>query len=206
MKIREATVAETASRRIGKAPFVNTMYNSWTDHPSYTRCISRPMPRIGQSYNHGMQILQSPGYVVIFYESMHDARIISVDGRPHLDKSIQQWNGDSRGRWEGQTLVIDWTNFTDKQEREGAPQGKMRFIERLTRVDATTINYEVTVDAPEIWTRQWKFLNPWRSDDPNYKSPEDLYEFACHEGNYRTMYASLVGTKLLKQAAASPAK
>jgi len=201
-KIRQQLVAEASARRVGTPPFVSTIYDSWADHPAYTRCVARPMPRVGQSYNHGIQVLQSPGYVVIFYESMHDARIVPLDGRPHLDKSIQLWNGDSRGHWEGNTLVIDWANFTDKQEWEGSPQGSMHFVERLTRIDAKTIKYEVAVDAPTIWTSPWKFDQPWRADDANYQQPEDLYEYACHEGNYRTMQNSLVGSRLLKEEAA----
>ena len=94
------------------------------------------MPRQNQAYNHGVQILQAPGYVVIHYESMHDVRFIPLDGRPHLPAHIRLWNGDSRGRWEGDTLVVDWTNFDPRQEYEGAHQTNMHFVERFTRVDA----------------------------------------------------------------------
>jgi hypothetical protein len=160
------------------------------------------MPRIGQAYNHGVMILQTPASVAIFYESMHDVRIVPLDGRPHLHSSIRQWNGDARGRWEGNTLVVDWTNFTEKQEFAGAPQGTMRFTERFTKVDANTINYEVTVTDSATWTRPWTFVLPWRADDPNYQKPEDLYEYACHEGNYRMMENSLKGTRALKRAQA----
>ena len=198
-KKREERIAADAARRIGE----DTLYNSWTDHPTYTRCVSRPMPRIGQAYNHGVMILQTPTTVAIFYESMHDVRIIPLDGRPHLHPSVRQWNGDARGRWEGNTLVVDWTNFTEKQEFAGAPQGTMRFTERFTRVDAKTINYQVTVTDPETWTRPWTFALPWRADDPNYQTPVDLYEYACHEGNYRMMENSLKGTRALKQARTS---
>lgn len=197
-KTRERRVADAAARRIGEV----TLYNTWEDHPNYTRCVSRPMPRIGQAYNHGVLVLQTPGYVALFYESMHDVRIVPLDGRPHLHSSIRQWNGDARGRFEGHTLVVDWTNFTDTQEFAGAPQGTMRFTERFTRIDTNTINYEVTVTDPGTWTRPWTFLLPWRSDDPNYQKPEDLYEYACHEGNYRMMENSLRGTRKLKEAGA----
>jgi hypothetical protein len=195
-KTRDERVAAATARRIGE----QTLYNTWEDHPMYTRCVARPMPRIGQAYNHGVLILQTPGYVAIYYESMHDTRIIPLDGRPHLHPSIRQWNGDARGRWQGNTLVVDWTNFTDKQEFAGAPQGTMRFTERFRKIDANTINYEVTVTDPATWTRPWTFVLPWRSDDPNYQSPEDLYEYACHEGNYRMMENSLKGSRALKQA------
>jgi hypothetical protein len=194
-RAREAQIAADAARRVGR----EEIFNTWADHPVYTRCISRAMPRYGQAYNHGLMILQTPTTVAIFYESMHDVRIIPLDGRPHLHSSIRQWNGDSRGRWEGNTLVVDSTNFTDKQEFAGAPQGNMRFTERFTRVDATTINYEVTVTDPTTWTRPWTFAMPWRADDPNYQTYAHLYEYACHEGNFRMMENSLKGSRLLKQ-------
>lgn len=198
-KTRQVLVAEAAGRRVGVPPFVHTLYKTWQDHPAFTRCLSRPMPRIGQSYNHGIQVLQTPGQVVIHYESMHDVRVIPLDGRPHLDPAIQQWNGDSRGHWEGNTLVVDWSNFTQKQEFEGAPQGTMHIVERFTRIDANTINYEITVNDPATWTRPWTFSLPWRADDPGYQNPEDLYEYACHEGNYRMMEDSLSGSRALQQ-------
>jgi hypothetical protein len=209
LKIRADQQAAARSKRVGTPPFVHTLINSWEDHPSYTRCISRPMPRLGQEYNHGLEILQTPGQVVIFYESMHDVRVIPLDGRPHLDGSIRQYNGDSRGHWEGDTLVVDWTNFTDKQLVNlfgNVPQGNMHITERFTKVDAHTVNYEVTVEDPMTWTRPFTFILPWRSDDPNYQNPEDLYEFACHEGNYRMMEDSLNGTRTLKESIAAGGK
>jgi hypothetical protein len=206
-KIRADIEAEEAARTIGK----ETIYNTWADHSLYTRCFARPVPRLGQAYNHGVQILQMPGYVAIHYESMHDVRIIPLDSRPHVDSSIRLLNGDSRGHWEGNTLVVDSTNFTDKQRFgpawlngdgwEGLPQGNMRFTERFTKVDAKTIDYVVTVEDPTMYTRPWTFVLPWKADDPNYQKPEDLYEFACHEGNYRMMEDALSGSQALKKAA-----
>ncbi len=203
-KARDQLVKEAAERRVTIGSVQHTLYDSWTDHPAYTRCLARPMPRIGQSYNHGLEILQTPGTVVIHYESLHDVRIIPLDKSPHIDSSIRQWNGDSRGHWEGNTLVIDWTNFTDKQEFQGQPQGNMHFIERLTKVDANTIRYEVTVEDPTTWTAPWKFLTLWRGDDPVYRKAEDLYEYACHEGNYRMMEDSLLGTRAVKETGKQP--
>jgi hypothetical protein len=200
-KLRDQLTAEAAGRRVGTPPFDHVIYRSWKDLPAYTQCLSRPMPRQNQAYNHGLQILQVPGYVVIHYESMHDVRFIPLDGRPHLPGNIRLWNGDSRGHWEGNTLVVDWTNFDPRQEYEGAQQGNMHFVERFTRVDAKTINYEVTVDDPTTWTKSWKFLLPWRADDPNYQKPEDLYEYACHEGNYRQMEDALSGSRVVESAA-----
>lgn len=198
-KLRRENVARLAAKRIGKDEITNT----WADHTNYNRCISRPMPRVWQEYNQGVEILQTPGLVAIFYESMHDVRLIPVDGSPHLDASLRQWNGDSRGRWEGNTLVVDWTNFSDKQRTDdsapfgGFTQGNMRFTERFTKIDADTINYEVTVYDPEIWTKPWTLALPWRANDAAYKGPEDLFEYACHEGNYRMMEDTITGTRLL---------
>jgi hypothetical protein len=157
---------------------------------TYERCFARPIPRTPTSYNNAGQILQTPGYVVIHYESMHDTRVIPLGDRPHLGRNIQQWNGDPRGRWEGHTLVVDSTNFSDKQDYRGNPvhwaqagrllsQRTLHLVERFTRVDADTIEYEVTVDDPRTWTRPWKFLLPWKKND-RYQ----IFEYACHEGNY----------------------
>jgi hypothetical protein len=140
-------------------------------------------------YNNAYQITQVSGYVVITYEMIHESRIIPLDGRAHVDASIRLWNGDSRGRWEGDTLVVDTTNFNGKgQISTSAAGGRMRgipqsdaahIIERFTRMDADTILYEVSIDDPKIYTRPWKLEIPL-THDPDYV----IYEYACHEGNY----------------------
>jgi hypothetical protein len=197
---RDRLTAEAAARRVG--PYV--LYHTWSELPIYTQCVSRPMPRIWQSYNHGAEILQAPGYVVIFYESMHNARIIPLDGRPHLPDNVRLWDGDSRGHWEGDTLVVEWTNFDPRQqwpEYEGSVgQGNVHVVERFTRVDANTINEVVTVADSTTWVKPWTYVLPWRADDPNYQRPEDLYEFACHEGNYRQMENALSGSRAIVAA------
>ena len=204
---REAEIESRRVSRVGGDGETNldTVYNTWNDLPAYHRCQARPVPRTWQAYNHGVQILQTPGYVVLHYESMHDARIIPLDGGPRLDAGIRQWNGSSRGHWEGDTLVVHLTNFTDKQTtfplRSGAtesliPMGDMQFVERFTRIDKDTIRYEVTVDSPTTWTEPWTFVLPWKSDD-QYQLPEHIYEFACHEGNYRMMEGTLKGSRAL---------
>ena len=209
-QIYDERVAELATRQVGEEPLIYTLYDTWEDHPVYTRCVARPMPRLTQGYNHGLQVLQTPGYVVIYYESLHDTRVIPLDGRPHIDSSIRQWNGDARGHWEGDTLVVDWQNFTDKQffmsippaiglRNMSLPQGNIRVVERLTKVDENTIDYEVTVHDPTTWTQPWTLILPWRADDPSYQSPVDLYEFGCHEGNYRMMENSLRGSRVLRE-------
>jgi len=201
-KLRAEMQARAASKRIGK----NELVDTWEDLPIYNRCIARPMPRVTQEYNQGVEILQSPGLVTIFYESMHDVRMIPLDGSPHLDPSIRQWDGDSRGHWEGNTLVVDSTNFTDKEKSDGSapfggfPQGNLHLIERFTRVNSDTIDYLVTVEDPAIWTRPFTFTLPWRADDPSYKGPEDLFEYACHEGNYRMMEDDITAAQVLRKS------
>ena len=157
--------------------------------------MSRTVPRTGGGYNHGIQIVQTPGYVVVNYEWLHDARIIPLDARPALDGTVRQWNGSSRGHWEGDTLVVHLTNFTDETIFRGLPMGDMEFVERFTRIDQNTVEYSVTVNDP-AWTQPWMFILPLRGDD-QYQSPEDLYEFACHEGNFRTMEDALKGSLTL---------
>jgi len=202
-KIRAENAARAASKRIGK----NELIETWEDLPNYNRCIARPMPRVTQEYNQGAEILQTPGFVTIFYESMHDVRVIPTDGRPHVDPSVRLWNGDSRGHWEGNTLVVDWTNFSDKGRSDGSapfggfPQTNLHVTERFTRVNANTIDYLVTVEDPTIWTRPFTFDLPWRGDDPTYRGPDDLFEYACHEGNYRMMENDITAAHAVKAAA-----
>jgi hypothetical protein len=129
------------------------------------------------AYNNNYQILQTPGYVVIFIEMIHDVRIIPLDGRPHLPGHIRQWMGDPRGHWEGNTLVVDTTNFSGKNPFRGS-DGNLHLIERFTRIDPDTILYRFTVDDPTAFTK------PWTGEAPMTKTPGPLYEYACHEGNY----------------------
>jgi hypothetical protein len=143
------------------------------------RCIARPNvgpPLLPAAYNSNLQIVQSPGYVVIESEMIHDARIIPTDGRPHLDKNIEQWMGDSVGHWEGNTLVVDTTNFTDLNPYADAQN--LHVVERLTRVDADTVLYQFTVDDPGMWTK------PWSGELPMTRLHGQIYEYACHEANY----------------------
>jgi hypothetical protein len=201
-KLRAEQQAHAATKRIGKDQVVDT----WQDISTYNRCLARAMPRVSQEYNQGTEILQTPGYVTIFYESMHDVRVIPLDSRPHLDSSVRQWNGDSRGHWEGDILVVDWTNFTDNQKSDGSapfggfPQGNLHVIERFKKVNANTLDYVVTVEDPTIWNRPFTFELPWRGDDPTYRGPDDLFEYACHEGNYRMMENLITAAKAVRAA------
>ena len=144
------------------------------------RCILWPTagpPMLPGGYNNNYQIVQAPGYVVIVAEMIHDARIIPLDGRPHLPQNTRQWMGDSRGHWEGHTLVVETTNFTDKTNFRGSGE-KLRVIERFSRADAETLLYEFTIDDPTAFTKQWTAQIPMRKTDG------PLFEYACHEGSY----------------------
>jgi hypothetical protein len=156
----------------------------------WDRCITRGVPggMFPTAYNNAYQIVQMPGYVVIYYEMIHEARIIPVDGTPHLPSSVKLWNGDSRGRWEGNTLVVDTTNYNNKgwiatgvaTGIKGIPQSEsLHVVERFTRADRDTINYEVTVDDPKVFSQPWKAVMPL-TRDPEYQ----IFEYACQEGNH----------------------
>ncbi len=150
------------------------------------------------AYNNNVQLFQAPGYVVIFNEMINDARIVPLDGRPHLPESIRQWRGDSRGRWDGNALVVDTTNFRDPTNFRGASRN-LRLVERFTRVDAETLLYEFTIDDPASWTR------PWTVAVPMTRTPGPIFEYACHEGNYG-MVNLLAGARAQERAAAEAAK
>jgi hypothetical protein len=138
-------------------------------------------------YNNNHQIVQSPGYVAILSEMMHQVRIIPLDGRPHLNESVGQWVGDSRGHWEDQTLVVETRNFNDKRLFQGATAA-LGLVERFTRVDATMIDYQITVTDPATFTQPWTFVNTL------WTTPGPIYEYACHEGNY-SMVGILAGAR-----------
>jgi hypothetical protein len=176
----------------------------------WDRCITRsPTNLFPAGYNNAYQIVQTSDYVMIMSEMIHEARIIPLDGRPHVNARIGQWLGDSRGRWEGKTLVIDTTNFRDggwiathagTGRLRGVPHTQaLHIVERLTRVDATTLIYEATIEDPEIYERPWTFSMPFVSSD-DYQ----IYEYACHEGNEATGLM-LRGARTLEREAATGA-
>jgi hypothetical protein len=168
--------------------------DSYEDRSLFERCLTRGVPdgMLPGPYNNNMQLIQTPGYVVIFTEMIHDARIIPTDGRPHLSADIRKWMGDSRGRWEGNTLVVDTTNFTDKANYRGSTSG-LHLIERFTRVNADTVKYEFTIDDPTTFTKKWTAAIPMEKTD------EQIYEYACHEGNYG-MVNLLKGARVQEKA------
>jgi hypothetical protein len=174
------------------------------DRPLWERCIlgfnSGP-PMMPSGYNNNVQIYQAPGQIVIFNEMVHSARVVLMDGRPH--GSIRQWMGDSRGHWEGDTLVVDTVNFT----KNGTGTISLRvptdenfhLVERFTLRGTDTLLYEFTVDDPTVWTK------PWTASVPMTKTEELIYEYACHEGNYG-MLGILSGARAEDKAAEEKAK
>ncbi len=156
---------------------------SWEDRNLAERCITRGAPKIPGGYNNNFQIWQTPRYVAILQEMIHEVRVIPLDGRPHAAKNIRLWIGDSRGHWEGNTLVVDTTNFNDKIVFNsfnccGSAGANLHIVERFLRVDADKIDYRYTVNDPTTYTR------PWTVAVPMSKSEGPIFEYACHEGNY----------------------
>jgi hypothetical protein len=176
---------------------------SWEDFSFYIRCISRGVAGsiLPVIYGNGTQILQGPGYVLLLQEMVHEARVSPLDNRPHAGSNVRSYMGDSRGRWEGNTLVVETTNFLGGKTGIGLNGGgtptsdALKLTERFTRVDPNTINYEMTVDDPKIYTKPWKVGFPI-SQEPGYQN----FEYACHEGN-NAMFNSLSGARAAENAA-----
>ena len=191
-----------------KRDFNLTNADSFESMSPWDRCITRgPGGMIPAGYNNAYQILQTPGYVVIVYEMIHEARIIPLDGRPHLNQSVRSWTGDSRGRWDGRTLVVETTNFNGKGwittnaasgRIRGVPHSEaLHLVERFTRVDADTISYEITIEDPQVYTRSWTVSIPLSRDD-HYQ----IFEYACHEGNH-AIEATMRAARAEEKAAAT---
>ncbi len=170
---RNAGLAE-ARRKMGGA------FDGPENRSLAERCISMPQagpPMLPANYNSNYQIVVTPGYAAILVEMIHDVRIIPLDGSPHLPPSVKLWLGDSRGHWEGNTLVVDTTNFTDKTNFRGSGD-RLHMVERFTRTDENTLLYQFTIDDPSTWAK------PWSGELPMKKAKGQIFEYACHEGNY----------------------
>jgi hypothetical protein len=167
------------------------------NRPLTERCITRGLPMLPGPYNNNFQIMQSPGFVTILIEAEHDVRTIPVDGRPHLPQNVRMWLGDSRGHWEGNTLVVDTTNFTSKSNFRGSSEN-LHLVERFTRTGPETMTYKVTVEDPTTFTK------PWTADIPMSKTAGPIFEMACHEGNY-AMTGILGGARAEEKKAAEEA-
>jgi hypothetical protein len=165
------------------------------------RCIlgfSSGPPILSNAYNNNLQVVQTRDYVVIHTEMIHEARVVPLDGRSHVPSGMRLWLGDSRGRWDKDTLVVETTNFTDKSSfsgsiiARGGSTAAMHLVERFTRVDRDTLLYEFTITDPATWVR------PWTVQLPMTRSDEPIYEYACHEGNY-SMPNMLKGARAVEQ-------
>ncbi len=160
--------------------------------PLNERCITFGAPNVMAGYNSYFQILQTPDHVVVLQELIHDARVIPLDQRPSLDETIRQLHGDSRGRWGGDSLVVETANYSSTASLYGASRHS-RVTERFTRIDPDTIEYVVTYDDPETWTQPWTVMIPLKKSAPG----DAVYEYACHEGNY-AMEGILAGARKLE--------
>jgi len=168
---RAADRAETRRVRPAEGP---------EDRPLQERCLgwaTAGPPMLPSAYHNNYQIVQTKGHVILLNEMIHDARVIPLDGRPHLPSNVRLWMGDSRGHWEGGTLVVDTTNFTAKTAFRGSGEN-LHLTERFTRTDAETLLYQFTVDDPDSFTK------PWSAEIPGVRTSGPILEYACHEGNY----------------------
>ena len=189
--LTEAAVARAAERRAYAA-----------EHPSDgpenrtlgDRCLHFDAPRMGAGYNSYFQLVQTPTHVAIFQEMGHFTRVIPIDGRPHIDDGIRQWAGDARGRWEGDTLVVETTHYSPQTRFSGAT-GSLRLVERYTRIGPGVLRHEITLHDAETWTR------PWTVELLHASTVDPIFEYACHEGNY-SMPGILGGARLEEQEAA----
>ena len=179
--------------------------DSWLDLDAGDRCLlglNAGPPIVPAAYNQNLQVFQTPDHVMLLTEMVHTVRFVPLDGRPRLAADIRQWSGDARGHWEGDTLVVETTNFVpDRWWTSTNPMGalgsseNLRLVERLTRIDADTLEYEFTVHDPETWSRPWTASIPMRRND------QPLFEYACHEGNY-SLPNMLAGERAAERAAA----
>jgi len=182
----------------------------WTHQTTWERCITRGMPAgmFPAGYNNAYEFMQAPGYVVIRYEMIHNARIVPIDGRPRLGEKIRQWDGEPRGHWDGTTLVVESSNYNDKgmiatsaatQRIRGVPQTEaLHVVERFTPVDANTMMYRATIEDKNVYTAPWTVEMPL-TRDPKYR----MFEYSCEEGNYATPNI-LAGGRKAERDAASP--
>jgi len=192
-----AMTPDGQKRRAANGGGLNRPANAPEDRPLQERCITYGSPSLVAGYQSGYYITQSPGSVVIATEMIHDARVISLDGRPHLPSAIHQWLGDSRGHWEGDTLVVDTTNYKPRSFMSISSE-KLHVTERWTRTGPEILKYEITIDDPGTWTKPWSLMIPLR------RSSLPLLEYACHEGNYG-MAGILAGARAEEKRAAEAA-
>lgn len=194
-----------AKKRIAAMPHLDTalegqpgtgVYAGPESVDLYPRCIVRaPLPRVPTGYDNNYEIVQSPGFVSIYQEQIHETRVIPIStagAKAHLNSGVQQWLGDSRGHFEGETLVVETTNFKDQAVFQNATKN-MKLVERWTRLADGHIDYRFTVSDPDTWTKPWSAMIPWNKTST-------LYEYACHEDNYG-LYGILAGARAKEKLA-----
>ena len=170
--------------------------DSWLDRSNWDRCITyHGVPPISTGYNNTYQIFQTADYVAILVENIHDVRIIPIDGPPQLTDDVRQWNGDSRGHWEGDTLVVETTNYSDQTQLRFPSSRHTRAVERFRRVSEGMIDYQFTIEDPSVYTGPWTAVRPMPRLDGYV-----VYEYACHEGNY-AMFNILGSARVEEQVA-----
>jgi hypothetical protein len=178
-------------------------FDSYENRPLQERCILMPQERIpmlpAAADNNLLQIVQGPGYVALLHEIVHSTRVIPTDGRPHITQNIREYQGDSVGHWEGNTLVVDTTNFTDITAFRGSSE-KLHLVERFSRPNENTLLYQFTVEDPTTWDK------PWTAEIPMAKEKGPVYEWACHEGNYDEFVTILRGARVEEEVAKKAAK
>ena len=194
--------------------------DSWLDRNSWERCITRTLPvaMIPNVYNANYHLLQTPDHVVVVMEMIHEARIIPLDGRPHVSDGVRQWLGDSRGRWEGDTLVVETERFNNRLDGGGyqpshviqtghrGPGGTLRLVERFRLVDANTIDYQFTVEDAETYAGPFTVSLPMTRRDTDSDPLNHLFEYACHEGNHGMMNLLSAGRTDEQQALEAAAR
>jgi hypothetical protein len=185
-----------ARRKLGRGPA-----DSWEDRSLYDRCITRGLPgsMMPAIYGNSYQIVQAPGFVTIIYEMIHEIRVIPLNGAPHTGSNIRSYMGDARGRWEGDSLVVETTNFRDESIYRNGNPATMRLIERFTRTGPETVKWSVTVNDPSTWTQPWTFSMPLTQEEG------PVLEYACHEGN-RGLMNILSAARAEEKAAAEGRK
>jgi hypothetical protein len=195
--------AQAAAQKARRTALQGREADTYTDRSLYDRCITRGIAGsfLPVIYNNGNEIVQGPGWVALRNEMIHETRVVPLDGRPRLNSAVTSWMGDSRGRWEGNTLVVETTNFNERTSGIGVNGGgnrhstSLKVTERITRVSANLLIWEMTFDDPQTWTRPWTIQLPLQRDD-SY----GMFEYACHEGNY-SLFNILSGSRADERAA-----
>jgi hypothetical protein len=187
--------AKSLRNGLGPGSHFPEKVDTWEDFDFYSRCITRGLvsSMLPTLYNFGNQIVQAPGYVAIRNEMIHETRVIPLDGRAHVGKSLRAYMGDSRGHWEGDTLVVDTTNYKPRAFMSVSSE-KLHVTERFTRTGPEVLKYEITISDPDVWTKPWSLMIPLR------RSSLPVYEYACHEGN-EGLIGILAGARAQDKAA-----